>query len=205
MKNSEKKKIHHKKLLACMILCALLLSAGAVLASATISVSLTPGTFAGADGANFSPVGNVEIEWYPDASSSLDLSDGDLADWKSTSLTPHTITPDNMVSWRGGQAGVPDPGMPAGWQITAYYAADANYLYMAYDIVDDTFTYSVTASRYDGDAIQICLDFGGRLADVTAENPDMITGPKNIFYSFSCSEDGAPIGIMRQESDEDGL
>jgi hypothetical protein len=29
-------------------------------------------------------------------------------------------------------------------------------------------------------------------------------GPKNIFYSFSCEADGAPIRVMRQESDRDG-
>ena len=201
---SVRKETPMKKLLACITLCALLLSAGAILAAAMPPVPGTPGSFAGADGANFSPVGNVEIEWYPDASSRLDLSDGDLTDWKSTSLTPHTITPDHMVSWVGGQTGVSDPGMPEGWQVTVYYAADADYLYMAYDIVDDTFAYSVTGSHYDGDAIQVCLDFGNKLDDVAAENPDLVLSPKNIFYSFCCIGDGAPIFLMRQESDQDG-
>jgi hypothetical protein len=36
-------------------------------------------------------------------------------------------------------------------------------------------------------------------------NPDDVINPKNIFYSFACYEDGAPIQIMRQESDNDGI
>ncbi|MBQ9151002.1 MAG: hypothetical protein IJX72_02035 [Clostridia bacterium] len=194
-----------KKLFAYVALCALLLSFVAVTAAAYVpNVAFTPGTFAGVSGEDFTPVGDVEIEWCPDFGQNMDLSDGDLTDWKSSSLTPHTITPNNMISWQGGQAGVLDPAMPANWQITAYYAADDTYLYMAYDIVDDTFVYGTEGSHYNGDAIQLCMDFGNKISDHAEKNPDMFCCVKNIFYSFTCTEDGAPIQIMCQESDQDG-
>ena len=65
--------------------------------------------------------------------------------------------------------------------------------------------YTTNAEGYNGDAFQVCIDFGGKLGEVVVTDPDRVTNPKNIFYSFSCISDGAPLEIMRQESDQDGL
>jgi hypothetical protein len=58
---------------------------------------------------------------------------------------------------------------------------------------------------YNGDAIQLALDFDGRLGDLLKIDPDSMVGSvRNLFYSFSCEGDGKPIRIMRQESEQDG-
>jgi hypothetical protein len=89
--------------------------------------------------------------------------------------------------------------------MTAFYAADSEYLYFAFDVIDPDFTYGTTVSSYNGDAIQLCLDFGYKIGEIAEEDPHMISSLKNIFYSFTCIEDGAPLGIMRQESHMDGI
>lgn len=198
-----------KRLALCAALLMLALSAGAVFASAEVAElpteSWTPGCYAGADGESFAPVGETEIEWYPNIGEKLKLTNGDLTDWKEHGFTPRVITPDNMISWVGGDYGVPDPGMPEGWQITAYYAADSSGLYMAFHVVDPEHVYCENTAAYDGDAIQLAIDFGGKLGDALRADPDSLVGFKNIFYSFSCRSDGAPLEIMRQESDQDAL
>jgi hypothetical protein len=102
-----------------------------------------------------------------------------------------------MVSWVRNEA-VTD------WRMTSFCAADPDYMYLAFDITDPDFAYGTGGGTYDGDAIQLSLDFGGKLGEVIEEDPDVLMGPKNIFYSFSCEADGAPIRVMRQESDLDG-
>jgi hypothetical protein len=187
----------------------LALSMSPVLASAEVAelppVAWAPGCYAGADGESFAPVGETVIDWYPYIGEKLKLTDGDLTDWQEHGITPHVITPDNMISWVGGENGVPDPGMPEGWQITAYYAADSFGLYMAFDVVDPDHIYCQSTTIYDGDAIQLGVDFGGKLGEVLQKDPDRMASLKNIFYSFSCQSDGAPLEIMRQESDQDTL
>lgn len=198
-----------KHLALCAALLMLTLSVGTVLASAEVNglppVPWTPGCYAGADGESFAPVGEIEIEWYPYIGEKLKLTDGDLTDWKEHGITPHVITPDNMISWVGGENGVPDPGMPEGWQITGYYVADSFGLYMAFDVVDPDHVYCQSTTAYDGDAIQLGVDFGGKLGEILQKDPDRMVSLKNIFYSFSCRSDGAPLEIMRQESDQDTL
>ncbi|MBQ9151865.1 MAG: hypothetical protein IJX72_06410, partial [Clostridia bacterium] len=196
-----------KKFFVWAVLCALLLSLGAVSAAAGYpdgSVG-TPGVFSGENSADFFPVGEVRIQWDEDVAEQVDMTDGDISDWLALGLTPTVITADNMVSWVGGAEGVRDPGMPAEWKITAYYVADPDYVYMIYDITDSDFAYGATANGYDGDALQIAIDFGGLLTEAVEKNPDSVPNHGDIFYSFSCLEDGAPLSIMRQESDQDGL
>jgi hypothetical protein len=194
-----------KKILAIVMTFAMLLSLGAVVASAAEvpPVSWTPGNFAVADAADFTPVGEVKITWDAEAGKKLDLSDGDMADWAAAGYNMITIDAANMVSWVGGAAGEVDPGMPEGWNISTYFVADADYLYIGFYVTDPAFAYG-TAGAYNGDAFQVCIDFGGKLGQVVVEDPDRVTNPKNIFYSFSCVSDGAPLEIMRQESDQDG-
>ena len=194
-----------KKILAIVITFAMLLSLAAVVASAEVpNVPWTPGNFAVADSADFTPVGEVKITWDADAGKKLDLTDGDMSDWAAAEYNMITIDAANMVSWVGGAAGEVDPGMPEGWSISTYFVADADYLYIGFYVTDPEFTYINAGDYHSGDAFQVCIDFGGKLGQVVVEDPDRVTNPKNIFYSFGCVSDGAPLEIMRQESDQDG-
>ena len=190
-----------KKCIVYLAALSLILSLGTVFASALttdeIYVSYTPGQYLGGDAEAFAPVGDVTIAWRPDFASTVDLTDGDLADWYATDLERTNITPHNMVSWVQTEA-VTD------FKITSFCAADSDYLYLAFDIVDEDFTYGSGVNVYDGDAIQLCLDFGNMLGDVLEYDPDVMCSLRGTFYSFSCEADGAPIRIMRQESDQDG-
>ncbi len=195
-----------RKLLLFALTCALLLSLWSLSISAVLPADwpYTPGCYADESGDNFSPVGDVRIHWAPDAAARVDMTDGDIADWAALGMTPVSITENQMVSWIGGAEGVLDPGMPADWGVEAYFMADADYLYMIFDITDSNFAYGQSNGHYDGDALQLSVDFGGRLEEMLQNDPDALSVLKGIFYSFSCEEDGAPIRIMRQESDQDG-
>ena len=194
-----------KKIFAIVITFAMLLSLAAVVASAEVpNVPWTPGNFAVADSADFTPVGEVKITWDADAGKKLDLTDGDMSDWAAAEYNMITIDAANMVSWVGGAAGEVDPGMPEGWSISTYFVADADYLYIGFYVTDPNFAYINAGDYHSGDAFQVCIDFGGKLGQVVQTEPDRVNNPKNIFYSFGCVSDGAPLEIMRQESDQDG-
>ena len=195
-----------KKIFALLITAAMLLSMGAVVASAEVPpVPWTPGNFAVADAADFSPVGEVTVTWDPDASKKLDLSDGDMSDWADAGYNMITIDASNMVSWVGGAAGEIDPAMPEGWGMSTYFVMDSEYLYIGFYVTDPGFAYGTASQGYNGDAFQVCIDFGGKLGDAVRNDPDSLTNPKNIFYSFTCVEDGAPLEIHLQESDQNGM
>ena len=188
-----------KKLFACIALCALLLSLGTVFAAAELpdGIMFTPGAYLSGNADEFAPVGDITVAWRPDISGTIDLTDGDLSDWYATDLTRTNISADNMISW---VQNVP----PVDFKITSFAAADSDYFYLAFDIVDDDFAYGASGSVYDGDAIQLAIDLGGMLKKTLEKDPDTLTSFNSIFYTFSCVSDGAPIKIMRQESDNDG-
>ena len=187
-----------KKCLAYLAILSLLLSLGTVFAAAELPpVGFTPGKFLADDPRAYSTVGTVTVDWKPDITSQIDMTDGDLSDWYAAGLTPTEITSYNMVSWVRDEA-VTD------WRMTSFCAADPDYMYLAFDITDPDFAYGTGGDTYDGDAIQLSLDFGGKLGEAIEEDPDWLMGPKNSFYSFSCEADGAPIRVMRQESDLNG-
>lgn len=184
---------------ACMIL-ALLLSLGTTIAAAEglpDGVQWQPSAYLCGDPAAFTEAGTITVTWRPGFSKEVDLRDGDLADWYRTGLTPSIIDTHHMIAWVGGPEDV-----TGGWGITTFAAADATYLYLAFDIMDGDFAYG-EEDAYNGDAIQLALDLGGRLNHLLQTDPDSLMSPKNLFYSFSCVEDGAPIRIMRQESEQD--
>lgn len=189
-----------KKLLVFVILCALLLSLGMLFPAAKrlYDVSFYYGWYLGGDSEAYSPVGDITVAWRPNISSEMNLADGDLADWYASGLTATVITPHNMITWTGKRV-VTD------FKITAFSAADADFLYLAFDIVDSNFVYGEEGECYNGDAIQLSVDFGNVLGDFMMQNPDLLVSVKNSFYSFTCISDGAPIQIMRQESIKDGL
>ena len=189
-----------KKLFACIALCALLLSLGTVFAAAELpdGCSFTQGAYLGGDPEAYSPVGEITVAWLPDVSDRVDMTDGDLSDWYALGLTATNIDAHNMIAWVGDSTVVGD------FKITSFAAADSDYFYLAFDIVDDDFAYGASGSVYDGDAIQLAIDLGGMLKKTLEKDPDTLTSFNSIFYTFSCVSDGAPIKIMRQESDNDG-
>ena len=185
-----------KKIFAIVVTFAMLLSLGTVLASAELpaGISFTPGAYGVEDAADFTPVGDLKITWDPDAASKLDLTDGEMSDWSEAGYNMVTIDKSNMVAWQ------PHVTAPANWNINTYFVADPDWLYIGFYVTDDHFVYSAPGSR-NGDAFQVCIDFGGKLGQMLEQDPDNLLTPKNIFYSFGCVEDGAPISIEINESD----
>ena len=193
-----------KKIFAILVTVAMLLSLGTVLAAAEMpylpaGFNWAAGKFGVENADDFSPAGDFTITWDADAASKLDLSDGDMSDWQAADYDMITIDASNMVSWVG------DPTTaPAGWNISTYFVADADWLYIGFFVTDPIFTYINQGDYHSGDAFQVCIDFGGRLGKMLRETPEEVGNPKNIFYSFGCVSDGAPIEIKREESDDDG-
>ena len=194
-----------KKILAIALSVVMLLSLSAILVSARTTegiedVSFTAGKYGVESAEEFSVVGDVTIAWDKDAASKLNVTDGDMSDWQAANYPMITVDASNMVSWVG------DPTTaPAGWNISTYFVADSEYLYIGFYVTDPDFVYGTNAEGYNGDAFQVCIDFGGKLGWALENDPELLTNPKNIFYSFTCVEDGAPLQIKRQESDNDAL
>ena len=184
-----------KRFLICLLAMAMLLTLTAFPASA--------GYVTDAD--TFSPVGLVDMVWDAQASEHLDVTDGDMSDWANAGYSFNVIMPENMFSWVGGSDDNPDAGMPANWSISTSFVADADYLYIGFYTIDDKFVYASNGAIYDGDAFQLSVDFGGLLGQKIQEDPDSVMGQSNIFYSFACVADGAPLTIVRQCSDNDGV
>ena len=194
-----------KKIIAVLMTLAMVLSLGAVVASALTTdeidgVGFTPGGYSVDNAADFSSLGTVKITWDPDASQKLNVTDGDMSDWAAAGYNMVTVDASNMVYWVKDETGV-----PAGWQIQTYFVADKDNLYIGFYVTDPAFAYGNTGAHYDGDAFQVCIDFGGLMGKTLQEDPDVLSNPKNIFYSFSCTGDGAPLEIMRQEADNNGF
>ena len=191
-----------KKLFACIALCALLLSLGTVFAAAEDlpPVTWTEGSYTYGDADDFEPLGDVIIVWDPIITQKVDLTDGDLGDWYTAEINGRVVTQKNMISWVNEGSGV-----PTDWKMTMFAAADPDCLYLAFEVVDANFAYATDAATYNGDAIQLALDFGGLLKEKLEEEPDILSNHHSIFYSFAGLSDGAPLQIMRQESDQDTL
>ena len=184
-----------KKLFVCLLV-VIMLSACIAIPVSALYVT---------DEETFAPVGRIEMVWDANASEHLDVTDGDMSDWAEAGYSFVAIMPENMVSWVGNSDMELDPGMPENWSISTYFVADADYLYIGFYTVDDKFVYADNGSIYNGDAFQVSVDFGGLLGQIIEEDPDFVGNHSNIFYSFSCVEDGAPLVFVRQCSDNDGI
>ena len=171
-----------KKILALVVSVVMLLSVGAIYASA----------------ADFTPAGDIEITWYEDVSDIIKM-DGDLTEWKSLGAEKHNLT-ENMLDWVvQGAAPAEDFGL------TAMFVSDAQYLYMGLEIKDDEFTKiayndAEGIGTYKGDAFQVALDFCGLQADIMAEDPDFLTGlaAENSFFSFASQDLSGNCTIVTQ-------
>lgn len=192
-----------KKLFAMLLTVAMLLTLGTVLVSADELPSGKEGLnwFAGGYSADdFQPVGDIAITWDPDAATKLDVTDGDMADWADADYNMITIDPYNMIWWAGLD------NVPEGWSISSFFVADSEWLYVGLYVTDPAFAYGMSGAKYDGDAFQIGMDLNNWLGDILVNRPDVIKDPKNMFYSFSCTGDGAPIEIWREDFEvENGI
>lgn len=188
-----------KKLISLLCILAMLTSVGAIF----VSAYSVPGTYV-TSAETFEPVGDVAIPWDEDARSKLDLTDGDLADWAEAGYSAVEITPENMVSWvdEGLRYG-DESSMPEGWKITAYFAADKDYLYTAFRVVDHDVLVAANPGIYDGDAIQLGIDFDYALGKAYQQDPDLFGNPQSVFYCFSPLDDEAsPIQITVQNTED---
>ena len=166
----------------------------------------------------FSRVGDITIEWDPDVTNKVNLTDGNVDEWAQANYSPTQIIPENMVSWMGndgkpanGGEGEVDSGMPDGWCMTTFFVADKDALYIAFYIVDPDVcgVDPVKPEEYwNGDSFQINIDFGRKLSWIIENDPDiadMLTNTKNVFYSFGYNGEGTPITIYVQESDDERI
>ncbi len=189
-----------KKIFAIVLTVAMILSLGVVFASAAVpNLTGTPGVWSGGSAENHETLENYEIAWVPDAATKIDLTDGNLDDWKDYSFV--TVTPNNMVSWAGLDA------VPEGWGMQVYLLADADYLYVGFYITDPE-VYAIDPANPGaytaGDCFQINIDFGRKLGWLVQNDPEMaemMTNTKNVFYSFGYNGDKGPVAITVQETD----
>ena len=190
-----------KKILAIVLCVAMTLTLGVVFASAA------PGTYQTSED-TYTPVGNMKVTWDEDASDKLDLTDGNMEDWVDAGYTLYTISPENMVSWVDlDRATDPETtSMPDGWNLTAYFIADSDYLYIGFYVKDNDVVKS-DDNTYNGDSFQLSIDFDNILGQSIENEPDMfdVTTMQAVFYSFSPqSTDGAaPICVVVQNTDGD--
>lgn len=180
----------------------------AILVSAIMLLSL--GTvFAGASDI-FEPAGEVEIAWLTEDQVAQIEFDGNIDEWNNFDLNFKTLDQTNLITWRDMVDGEekltfdnPD-AIGTDFAINAYFAADADYLYVAFYIDDEHFARSNNSSGdYNGDAFQISIDWNRHMENALEQGVDYQNN-KNVFYSFSCGpEDGEELVIRIQEGFKD--
>lgn len=186
-----------KKIFAVVLSVVMMLSLCTVLANAVYLSGASEGSWVTSED-DFTPVGDIKIQWDPDAKSKITF-DGDMSEWQKYNMTE--IGPQNMASWAFG-----NDGMPQNWSIKTYFVADPDGLYVGFYITDDKVATGSNPAGYNGDAFQIALDFGYLLGHALETDPDSLTNIKDIFYSFCLAPEGTEeFQIMRQESDDDIL
>lgn len=192
-----------KKILAIALSVVMLLSLGVVFASADDAA----GFYCGGSEDSFSPVGDITINWDADASSKLDLSDGDMSDWSNAGYNVTPVGPAQMISWVGGSADNQAGGVPEGWGFQCYFVADKDYLYIGFYVTDPFVKYAPSAATYtSGDAFQFSVDFDRALGKMIEADPELFANQQSIFYSFSIlAADPTPIQIQVQHNDNEGV
>ncbi len=189
-----------KKILAIALSVVMLLSLGVVFASAAA------GFYCGGSEDSFSPVGDITINWDPEASEKLDLSDGDMSDWNDAGYNVTPVGPAQMISWVGGTADNQAGGVPEGWGFQCYFVGDKDYLYIGFYVTDPYVKYATDAAQYNGDAFQFSVDFDRALGKMLEADTEGFSNQQSIFYSFSIpGADPAPIQIAVQHNDNEGL
>lgn len=195
-----------KKIFAVAMTVAMLLSMGAMDA-----LSATVGWY-GPGGADFfEPVDDtLELTWLPDAADEINLTDLSLEDWADAGIDPVFINASNVVAWFGS--------VPADWEMTARFAIDGDFLYVAARIVDadvvadnevgDPFATRNIVNYNTGDNFQLSLDFGNIIAWTMEADPagaDYMNNDKAVFYSVGFRGHGQDVCISVQECNDDHI
>ena len=132
--------------------------------------------------AGWSAFGDITINYDSELASQIKF-DGQFDDWTAAGIQPNPIDAFNMDAWNGTT--VPDD-----FEITTYFGADAEYLYIAFNISDTTkVSKPADDTTYDygaADAFQIQLDFGKAFA----AEADEALFDRGVFYSFARRDDG---------------
>ncbi len=121
-------------------------------------------------------IATPDIEVVPSLQGVLTM-DGDLSDWNSNGWIPYWgsyYDRDTLDAWVGELN--EDDGF------TMLVACDLEYVYLAFDVSDNTIKYSEDGT-YNGDAFQIQLDLGGLCGQAGVFE-------RGVFYSFGLQEDG---------------
>ena len=186
-----------KKLIAFAALISLLLSLGTVFAAAELPpVEWAQGSYASGRADNYFPLEDIPISWLPGLGGRVDPTDGDLSEWYALGIYETGVYPENMIVWE-------NPTEITNWKMLTMYAADADNLYMAFNVVDEDFAY--TTLQHDGDTIEICLDFGCKRLEAAEMYPELFSLPLNVRYAFSCEADGEALVVERTDSDGYGV
>jgi hypothetical protein len=177
-----------KRILAILVCVSMILSMGVLMANAE---------------SEFNMVGDAPVTWIGEESSKI-VFDGDISEWVDFDFDYTTIAKDNLVTWHVNDApqfNVPE-AIDDDFSINTYLAADSDYLYVAFFIRDDQFALSNNAAAYNGDAFQISVDWNRHMERALEDGMDY-SNNKNVFYSFACMEEGAPLQMNVQEGFKD--
>lgn len=143
--------------------------------------------------AGWKAFGDIEVTYDSTLAEKIKF-DGDLADWEG--IQNHVIDINNLCPWQ-------NTTVPDDFSINTYFAADAQYLYVAFWIMDSTpvaVPSSDTTYSYGGhDAFQISLDF----SKAFAKNDEYYQ--RAIFYSFALREDKELVITADNREGDDGM
>ena len=198
-----------KKILAIVMSVAMILSVGAMAISAAVYTA--KGWYG--NPAGFTPVEDtLTLTWVADASEKINLTDCSLDDWADLNLPVTTIDINNVVAW------INDGYVPAEFVMNAQFAADKDFLYVAFNIVDNDVRASAEVAdpldptnlhNYNtGDCFQMNIDFGNKIKWTLENDPDKaeeMTNVKAVFYSFGFRGDGEDVYISVEESDDNRI
>lgn len=164
----------------------------------TVAMLLSVSAMAVSAAGDFTPCGEQAINWDADAKDKITL-DGKMSDWVDSGYASYDMDLTNMVYFDHIKGTMSDT-----FKITAYYAADADNLYVGFNVVDEeVIANKSSADQYaTGDAIQIAIDFNCVAKDLIEKDPDYFNtigaSKESIFYSFAYVGDGKDVTIVRQ-------
>lgn len=194
-----------KKMFAWVLCVTMLVSACSIFAFAD------KGWFGPEGEANFEPVEEAwNVPWMMDAHALIDLTDCSLDDWMELNVPMYHVDSGNVVAWFGD--------IPLYWEMSTWFAMDADYLYVAAYIVDENVVVNdmvvdpldvENITNYNtGDNFQLALDFG-KMISWTLENDeeraDWMESDKAVFYSVGFRGDGEDVYVSVQECENDHI
>ena len=184
---------------------AIILSACMLLSLGVTAAFADEGAYGPGGKDAFTPVvDKIEIAWNGDLA--LDLEDCSFEDWDAAGIDSITIDDTNVVSWIGA--------IPEDWEMSARFAIDEDFLYIAFNIVDDDVVAvpssvdPVLDNNYrcyrGGDAFQLGVDFGNLIKWTIENDPDTdMSNTKTVFYSVGYLGDGEDVCVSVRESDDE--